>query len=258
MIRSGSLEYALARIAARVRARPSDAEWARIEIVRSPSALLAAARAIPAFAAWIGGITADWDAHAIEARFRAHWRATVAEIVRWMPPHWQSPVEWCAALAELPAIAQLARGGAHDGWMASDAVLGPLRARAASIGFSAALREIALAPLASALGTDSSVHGAWLSTWRDRLPNMGDDDRRQFTALARTLRRHRDAFAATATGDGWPLRRELAARLEVDYHRSVGSPAAVFAYVALVALDAERLRGEVAGRIAFPSSALAA
>jgi hypothetical protein len=254
----GSLDYALARIAARVRARPSDAEWARIEIVRGPSALLDVARAIPAFAGWIVGIGADGDPHAADARFRKGWRAVVAEIARWMPVAWQPAVTWCSSLVDLPAVACLARGAADTGWMAKDALLGPLRSRAAEVGLEGALQETALAPLGPELRATAGVHDAWRVIWLRRMPALGDDDQRCFAALARTLRRHRDAFAATTTGDGWPLRRELAARLAIDYHRSTGSPAAVFAYLGLVALDAERLRGEVVRRLAFPTRSLAA
>jgi hypothetical protein len=53
--------------------------------------------------------------------------------------------------------------------------------------------------------------------------------------------------------DGWPLRRTLQARLTLLFRRAMLDPAAAFAYLALTALDLERLRGELLRRAAFPA-----
>ena len=57
--------------------------------------------------------------------------------------------------------------------------------------------------------------------------------------------------------DGWPLRRALQARLALLFRRAMLDPAAAFIFLALTALDLERLRGELLRRAAFPGVAMA-
>ncbi len=255
---AGSLEFTLGRLGARVAARPTEFDWRRIEIVRGAAALLDAARAMPPFTPWLAGMTPDLDVHAIEARFRARWKSVVAEVGAWMPERWQPAIAWCATIGELPALAHLARGGRPSAWMAADEGMAALVAHPGSASLREALQHSPLAPLAPAVAELANLHAAWAAQWRQRVPPLGDEDAGAMAALARVLARHRDAFAATSGSDGWALRRTLAAALELRFHRSVASPAAVFAYLALVALDAERLRGEVVRRVAFPRMPLAA
>jgi hypothetical protein len=72
------------------------------------------------------------------------------------------------------------------------------------------------------------------------------------------LEDHRRAFAAPHTVDGWALRRELQARLVLLLRRHAVEPVEAFAYLALCAVELERLRGEITRRAAFPQRELAA
>ena len=58
--------------------------------------------------------------------------------------------------------------------------------------------------------------------------------------------------------EGWALRRALQARLAAHFRRVMVHPAAPFVFLGLVALDFERLRGELLRRVAFPGLPLAA
>jgi hypothetical protein len=49
-----------------------------------------------------------------------------------------------------------------------------------------------------------------------------------------------------------PARRALSSRLIALYRRAMLDPAAVFIFLALSALDIERLRGELVRRAIFP------
>jgi hypothetical protein len=55
-----------------------------------------------------------------------------------------------------------------------------------------------------------------------------------------------------------PLRRDLEARFVACFRRHPLEPAAAFAWLGLCALDLERLRGELARRLAFPRARLVA
>jgi hypothetical protein len=52
--------------------------------------------------------------------------------------------------------------------------------------------------------------------------------------------------------DGTPLVRALSARLTLLFRRAVLDPAAAFVFLAQIALDLQRLRGELLRRAAFP------
>ena len=62
----------------------------------------------------------------------------------------------------------------------------------------------------------------------------------------------------TDLADGTALRRRFEAVLAALFRRAALSPAAAFAYLGLVLLDLERLRGELLRRAVFPRRALAA
>ncbi len=86
-------------------------------------------------------------------------------------------------------------------------------------------------------------------------------DRRERTSLLREtvglLAEHANAFRDPSASDGWALRRALHARLSRLFRRATLDPAAAFIFLALSALDFERLRGEILRRVAFPRLPLA-
>ena len=77
------------------------------------------------------------------------------------------------------------------------------------------------------------------------------------THLAPLLAQHASAFAAPQALDGWALRRQLQLRLVLLLRRTLVEPVTAFVYLALSALECERLRGELVRRAAFPRSGVA-
>jgi hypothetical protein len=250
----GSLEYAQARLSARHGQRPDELAWRRIEPLRELAALLDAASA-SALGVWLGGIDPTSTPHQVERVLRTHWRALVAEVAAWMPEAWQPAVRWCAVAADLPVVQHLARGEAPPSWMADDAVYRELGEREAA-GFGAAPAEGLFAPLRPAWPEPVRLGSAWIAEWRRRLPTHAGDDPTLLDELARVLQRHLAAFRDPAVHDGWPLRRALEARLTLLFRRAMLDPAVAFVFLALAALDLERLRGELVRRAAFPGRAL--
>ena len=61
------------------------------------------------------------------------------------------------------------------------------------------------------------------------------------------------SFMEEAPGSAWRQRQQLAARLGVLFRAFRYQPAAVFSHLLLVALDVERLRGDILQRRLFPS-----
>jgi len=127
--------------------------------------------------------------------------------------------------------------------------------RAAS-GLGTAPVDGPLAPLAAAWIEPGRIGHLWRDEWRRRLPARHTDDPRLVDELAHAMSAHLAAFRDPAVRDGWPLRRTLQARLALLFRRAMLDPAAAFAYLALTALDLERLRSELLRRAAFPALSL--
>lgn len=249
MIECGSLELTHARVQARHGQRAGEAVWQRLEMTRDFGALLEVARASP-LQPWLEGMSAASGAKQIEASLRSHWRKTVAEVAAWMPTAWQSALNWCAVLPDLPVLQHLAQGGEALPWMQDDPDFRALcDAPPAERG--AVLAAGRFAALASAWAAPQGLPAAWRAEWERRLPRpaAGADDSLQ--QLAATVLAHGAAFAAAPPGPGGLLRRSLQARLTLLLRRAALEPAVAFVHVALCALDLERLRGELLGRALF-------
>lgn len=249
MIESGSLEFAHARLHARHGQRLDAAAWRRIEVLREVAPLLELARG-SALQPWLVGITADSPAHAVEAVLRRHWRALVAEGVAWMPADWRPALAWCALLPDLALLQHLARGGAPAAWMEEDD-----RWRALCAAPPPARRAVLAAgpasDLADAWAAPQRMGAAWLDAWQRRWPQPLGDARDMLDRLVQLLIDHRQAFAEAAPSQGWQQRGALQARLTLLLRRAALEPAAVFAHLALCALDLERLRAELLRRLLF-------
>lgn len=249
-VAAGSIEYAHARLSARYGERPDELAWRRIEHVRALPALLDAVRA-SALRVWMGGIGSHATPHEIERVLRGHWRDLVAEVAAWMPAPWQPAVRWCALVVDLPLLQHLARGGDVPAWMADDPVYRDLAEREAA-GFGAAPAARALAPLAAAWVDPDRIGSLWLAEWRRRIPERHGADAALLDEVGRALGAHLAAFRDRSLRDGWPLRRTLQARLALLFRRAVVDPSAAFTFLALSALDLERLRAEILRRVMFP------
>jgi len=172
-----------------------------------------------------------------------------------MPDEWRGAVLWCAVVPDLAVVAHLARGQAALRWMREDPLYRDL-VDAQTGTCPAALGSGPLAPLAAGWNDPGRIVPLWRAEWERRAPAEGDSGLR--AELGRTLVAHLAAFHDPVVKDGWPLRRALQARLTLLFRRAMLDPAAAFAYLALIALDLERLRGELLRRAAFPGLPLVA
>ena len=291
----GSLEYAHARLWARYGARPDDAAWRRVEHARELAGLVDVARA-SAFRHWITGIDATATPHRIEAALRDRWRDLVFEVASWMPDEWQAAVRWCAVVVDLPAIQHLARAGTALPWMRDEPIYRNLIGPKTGYSGAAPVAG-PLAPLAAAWADPDRTARAWRDEWQRRLPRRADDEDSLaelpsrsalrhspvgrpggviespsrsalrhsplgrpgglMHALERELASHWRALHDPSLGDGVALRRALQARLALLFRRAMHDPAAAFIFLTQIALDLERLRGELVRRAAFPGLPLA-
>jgi len=246
---AGDLDYAHARLCARFGQRPDELAWRSIEPIRSLPALLDAAQRLP-FRAWIQGITPASSPHEIEAALVARRRALVAEVAHWMPEPWQPAVEWAGIAADLPVLEHLSRGGEPLPWMRDDSLYKTLCSDA-----SRAPSRQPFLPLAGGWKRPDGLLPAWREEWARRLPGAANGGA-MLAALGRTLASQR--VDPQAVAEEAALRRnELSARLVLLFRRAGSDAAAAFVFLALCALDLERLRGELLRRAVFPTFGLA-
>jgi len=85
---------------------------------------------------------------------------------------------------------------------------------------------------------------SWEAQWRALWPSSDDNTIARLDELAHLLRRHVIHFGLLAVDETLAARQSLATRLLALLHRATAQPAALFAYLALFAIDLERLRSE--------------
>ena len=244
MRRSGDLEYACARIGARMGERPDEAAWRAIAGIRGFAAFLDAARAAP-FRRWTSGIAAEGDPHGVEAVLLGHWRTLVDEVRVWMPEQWHPAIAWVGTLGDLPVAQYLARGGVPLPWMRDDPTYRELSRNGGPPGSGP------LARLAATWTNPEGFFRAWIDEWSLRVPHPDAAEPTAIADYARLLAAGRGAPRDSPVSDGVPARRALTSRLAALYRRAMLDPAAAFVFLALSALDIERLRGELVRRAIF-------
>lgn len=273
MIAGLPIEYAHARISARLAQRPDERLWTRLHGARSVGAALDAVRGSAA-AAYVSGVTWPAPLADLELAFRQQWRTRVDEVVRWAPDAWRAALRWTAHLVDLPALVHLLGEEPPPPWIAADPALatyaheqcGERRARLAAGPFAPlALAAQTAEPPPRRLDADAwrraRLHAAlraWERQWRARWPACGVNARAGLDRLAAHVAAHLARFGTLAVEDAPAARQKLAADIAALLRRSAAQPAALFSYLALVALDLERLRGEVVVRAAFRAAPEAA
>lgn len=254
-----SIEYAHARVSARLGQRPDDRVWQQLRAGRRVAALLDVVRNSPA-APYVSGIDPRATPDGIEMAFRQQFRLRVDEAVQWAPDAWAPALRWTRHLIDLPALVHLASELALPPWTRVDPETAPY-AWPTLVERRAALTAGPLAPIASAL-TEPHDHTArpaqarrlhraleaWERHWRSLWPAVGAEERANLDALARLLVRHEMDFGSPGMEEAANERLALGARLSGLMRRAVAQPAALFAWLALVALDLERLRAEFLAR----------
>jgi len=251
VIAVGSLDYAQARMQSRLGRRPSEPVWSAIEHAREFEAVIDLARGTT-LAEALHDLGEAREVHAVEGRLRLHWRATVEEAALWMPGRWRAALRWCAVLPDLPALHHAASGRAAYDWMRAD----PIYRELVDEDGVRVPADHALAPLAAALTAPRELARAWGREWLRRA-GLSDDQLEGLVPIRRLLAYRLVPAKVVAEAGQVRVRRDLDAGLLAAFRRHAIEPLAAFAYVGLVALDLERLRGEVTRRLAMPTRSFA-
>lgn len=238
-----SFEYALARLHARLAWRASEPTWQRLHAARSVPALLDVARSTT-LAPYVAGIAANATLLQTDLAFQTQLRGRIDEVAGWLPAPWQPAARWTATLIDLPA--QLHKQ--HDGSGGHPVESEPAEAPATEHDTQRARPK----PPRNAAPLLHPALAAWLHEWQQRWPAVCPALAEWSQRLAADITALAAADAATATA----LREQLTRRLASDLHARAAAPQiAPFAFLALLALDLKRLRGEcVRARLAMEAT----
>jgi hypothetical protein len=260
------LAYAQARLQARYGQRAAEPEWQRLLAVSDYRSFLEQARTTR-LRPWVVNLSAASSSHEVERLLRAQLRARIAEVARWAPARWRAAVTSSASIIDLPALGFLERGETAYPWMLEETSLKTIIAAAFSADTKDRLENVGVRPSSLSVRAESFDSGRcvhperWLAEWRERLPALAARERRQLDALVATVRVHLAHFGARVDAlptarQSWALRRSFEAAIVLHFRRGILAPAALFAYLLLVALEAERLRAELVTRLVFESTPL--
>ncbi len=245
---NGDLDYALARVAARHGQRLDEGAWRRLNASRNMSHYVTAVRST-ALAWWVSSIDPENECHAIERALRVQWRRYVDGVAVWHPQPWQAWLGWLAWLPTLSLLAPLARPEAVPKWLLADPVYGPV-ALGTPADRAAALEHTALAALNPAVAGLMTPGAAWSEQWQTLRPRAESGTENFLHRLKAAIEEHEQAMLR-ASGSAEPLRQELATRLQHLLRAAAGTVIVTVCHLALVALDLERLRGELSRRCLF-------
>jgi hypothetical protein len=225
--------YAQARVQARYSTRPAPHDFSVIDASRSVAHLHEALRHGP-FAPFVATAGPASDSDAFEAGLRRTWRGACAEVARWHEPTWMPAFIAFRAHADLASLALLRAGMFVPSWLRNDEFLGPIARSEAELR-ATLLRGTYGVDIATAFAADAPLADGWRSAWRGSWPG-------QHPGIARQLAEVAEVHADTGESDESRLSARTG-RLERVFRRAAGTPAAGFAYLGLVGITLQRIRG---------------
>jgi hypothetical protein len=246
--------YAQARLQARHGARPDEQLWRRLASAGDLAGYLDTARRTT-LRPWLTGMQAAPSSQAIELLLRQRFRHYVDEVANWLPGRWRETVHWVKRVPDLPALQHLLAGAPSLPWMPEDPALQDFASGTRDERLEA-LRRSDCNCLVSAWQQGTALPAAWLEQWR-RLWPVERGAGAGLAFLGQLLRRYSQAMATAPGALPEHRRRLLVPGLHRAFRRHAFQPAAACAHLGLVALDLERLRGELVTRALFADIARA-
>ena len=241
------MAYAQARIQSRYGERADASVWLKLHNIHDLGSYLQTARQTP-LNPWVMGLSPTHSSDDIELALRQKYRQHVDEVAGWMPPGWRKPLQSIKRLTDLPGLQYLVASGEPYGWMKSDPDIEAFTADDPSARLQA-LHRGGNRMLAEAWQQQGSLLSGWLAQWK-RLRPQSSNFEKGLHALENLLRRRLQH--QLRHDDASPVDYEtLLDQLRLIFRRYAAQPAAVCAYLAIVAIDCHRIRSDLMQRLYF-------
>ena len=248
MTSMSGIAYAQARIQSRYGARANANVWLRLHNIHDLGSYLQTAQQTP-LRPWVLGLSSTHTSHDIELALRQKYRHHVDEVASWMPPSWQKPLRWVKRLADLPVLQYLAAGGEPMDWMKSDPDIKDFTADDPLLRVQA-LQQAGARALLDSWRQNGSMLPGWLSQWNSIRPESNHFDR-GLQHLEKVLQQQIQ-LQAKQQGAARATDYELILdQLRLIFRRYAFQPAAVCAYLVIVAIDVHRVRSDLMQRLFF-------
>ena len=243
-------DYAQARLQAHYSRHPTRSLWNRLAAARSLAAYIEAARAT-SIAPWVENISRGGDVHDIEHSIRGSFNSAAEQTASWIPEAWRPATRWLTWLPYLPALDYLLRGEPLLHWMGEGHRLRPFAHQSLSA------RRRALLQQGHGWALDAGQRGlplttTWCEAWADLWPVKNGRLAEELRRLQGMVETHLHTFGSLRSDQTAEARLGLREPLRRTFRNHTASPLAVYAYLGLLALDLERLRGELVRRALFP------
>ena len=173
-----------------------------------------------------------------------------------MPADWRVPLQWIKRLADLPALQYLLGDGVALDWMKVDPDISEFTIDDSTLRLQA-MRLAGYDSLVNAWQQGDTMFAGWLSHWKKVQPrapvfnkglqNLENLLHQQLQLLSRQQHTGNEATALALATDYYAITDNL----RVIFRRYAFQPAAVCAYLAIIALDIHHLRRNLMQRLLF-------
>ncbi len=165
-------------------------------------------------APWVSAIDTDIDIHTMENRLEEFFGDFIMEIAKWAPGPWRPAIALTAELFTLPTTVQQQKQPSSR----------------------------------------KEILDGWLARWRTLIPD-GGKNHKGLQDIVALVERFDAKFVRLETSEqAADSRRELKSAMELRFRRHATTPAALFAFLLLFAIDFERLRGGLSRRLLFANA----
>ena len=249
MIPSSQFAYSQARLHARHGERPVEQVWRQLETQQELANFLQSARRT-SLRPWVLGMHFDDNWHQLEQSLLQQFHHYIEHLAGIQPSAWRAAVQWTGQLLYLPSLLYLLSGNTAPGWMTQDTYLKDFISSEMDLRM-LAMQESDSAPLIAAWQEKIPLLQGWIQHWRSLWPGHRASTSAPLKQLIALLQGHLEAFGSKQHRS-WQERELLERQLIILFRRYSQQPAGVFIHLALLALDIERLRGNIMQRALFP------
>jgi len=242
------IAYAQARIQSRYGERADAGLWLKLHNIHDLGSYLQTAQQTP-LRHWVLGLSSSHSSHDIELALRQKYRRNVDEVASWMPTDWQKPLHWVKRLADLPVLQYLADGGEPLDWMKADPDINCFLADDPLVRVQA-MRQAGNSVMVDTWQQSGSILSGWLSQWNSLRPKSRYSNRglQPLEKLLNDQMHEQENQQEVLLPSDYEI---ILDQLRLIFRRYAFQPAAVFAYLVIVAIDLHRIRSDLMQRMYF-------